>query len=63
LTEDKKDDNDDCSYVFKRISIRINNKDYWILKKALAENKITLHDAILLGLNSYLHLELKIKET
>jgi len=47
------------NYEFTRISIRISKKDYWILKKALVENQITMHDAVIKGLNSLLSLNLK----
>lgn len=48
------------SYEFTRISIRISKKDYWLLKRSLAENQITMHDAVIKGLNLVLKTNLKI---
>ena len=52
------------NYQFKRISIRLPEKDYWILKERLTNNnyRLTLHDAILLGLNYILDLNLKVNK-
>ena len=52
--------NDKDDYNFTRISIRISKKDYWDLKEALVKNQISMHDAILKGLNNLLTLNLNL---
>jgi len=56
-----KDNQEDTNnYEFTRISIRISKRDYWDLKKALIENQITMHDAVIQGLNYILKTDLHI---
>jgi len=55
--------NDKDDYNFTRISIRISKKDYWDLKEALVKNQLTMHSAIIKGLNNLLNLNLTLKVT
>ena len=44
---------------FTRISVRLTKSDYWLVKEALAKNKINLSTAVITGLNLTLNLNIK----